>query len=482
MTNEFKTEFLTGSAGTGKTYTIKNRIKEANENGERKYGTLCATTGIAAINLQSTDDPTNSDDSITTINSILQFFDTESLEDNYLKGKLENRLKWVASRGRNIIIDEVSMMEARQLDILMKGVEKVNETREVRSRGGLGVILTGDFCQLPPVQGKFAFEATCWNRYFGEGGNITRLEKVWRQSEPLFLQSLNYSRQGDGEKAVECLIQLDGVKFTEVIGSEFDGTTIFSKNILVDRFNNIRLMGLLDSGKEQLNFKNYRWGKQRGEWKIIPNDLMVSVDSYVMILVNKTSNGMMEYANGDCGYCVEGLGEHGINIRLKRNGEEVEVKRILRKVYDGKFGPPPIDYLDSKSKYEDYLNDTHSPLGGMSSKELKRQYEIYLDNLTIEIKPKEFGKPYFDFKEGKWVVGEINYLPIRLAYATTVHKTQGLTLDNVQIDISDKFFGEPSMAYVSLSRVRSPEGLRIVGSPGLLEKRINILEDVLRWI
>jgi len=73
-----------------------------------------------------------------------------------------------------------------------------------------------------------------------------------------------------------------------------------------------------------------------------------------------------------------------------------------------------------------------------------------------------------------WCLGEIDYFPLRLAYASTVHKAQGLSLDRVQIDPRGYFFQQPGMAYVSLSRGRSPEGIKIVGTSKLFAERVNI--------
>ena len=111
-------------------------------------------------------------------------------------------------------------------------------------------------------------------------------------------------------------------------------------------------------------------------------------------------------------------------------------------------------------------------------------YNLYLRSLTEDSKLRNGGpcRPYFDFVEGKWITGEISYTPIRLAYASTVHKSQGLSLDRVQIDYSHPFFGEPSMSYVALSRCRTPQGLTIVGSRKLIEDRTNISSEILDWL
>lgn len=85
--------------------------------------------------------------------------------------------------------------------------------------------------------------------------------------------------------------------------------------------------------------------------------------------------------------------------------------------------------------------------------------------------------------DGKYeIVGEITYLPLRLAWATTVHKSQGLTLDRCQINIGDSFFKYPGMLFVALSRARTLEGLRLVGTPQQFAQRCTVNPVVRPWL
>ena len=90
--------------------------------------------------------------------------------------------------------------------------------------------------------------------------------------------------------------------------------------------------------------------------------------------------------------------------------------------------------------------------------------------------------PYFSVEKQKWVIGWISYMPIRLAFASTVHKSQGLTLDRLQIDARSRFFGSPGMAYVALSRCRTPENIRIVANVADFAKRVQTAVECLRWV
>jgi ATP-dependent exoDNAse (exonuclease V) alpha subunit len=90
--------------------------------------------------------------------------------------------------------------------------------------------------------------------------------------------------------------------------------------------------------------------------------------------------------------------------------------------------------------------------------------------------------PTVDHVTKDWVIGEIEYHPLRLAWASTVHKSQGLSLDNVQLNIMDNFFAYPSMLYVGVSRARTPEGLVIVGNEKDFIKKCVIAKEVQKWV
>ena len=415
------TSFITGSAGTGKTFSIKARCEE-----DPSYGLLCATTGIASVNLGT-----------VTLNSTLQYFDTDSLADKYLSGRLEMILREIASEYRNLVIDEVSMMAAEQLDIITKAADRINDY-DVKTQKKLGIIVTGDFLQLPPVKARWAFEAECWPRY---AANTTKLTKYYRQTDATFLDGLKAARAGDGKAAVEYFQACKGIVWTGSLMKNFDGTTIVPKNDQVEKFNDLALRELRTS---EITVRSERLGKPRKEWDYIPETLRVKENAYVMILANDRS---FSYANGDCGH-IRGFGVATVfdkrvgeyeaecfQIELARNGEIVNVPAITR------------------------YNEVKEP-----TKAEREQYH-----------------PRYDSDRKRWILGSITYFPLRLAYAATVHKTQGLSLDRVQLDPRDFFMSQPGMAYVALSRVRTPQGLRIVGTPELLARRIKIDPAVSEW-
>lgn len=457
------TRFITGSAGTGKTYTVRQAIAN-----DPDFGILAATTGIAAVNLGA-----------ITLNSLLKFFNTDSLQEAFFNGWLLRTLAKITEEGYKwLVIDEVSMLDGLQLDIIYQCVKQLNENRAMDNRPPLGILLTGDFCQLPPIKAKWAFEADCWPEF---EANTERLTKVWRQSDAQFLEAVNHIRSGRGMVGAQILSRI-GVQFVKTADTSFQGTTIIAKNEAVDNFNwlcHSKLSGI------PVTVTSSRWmtiGRQApAEWKNIPPSLQLkpastnvggsAIGAYVMILSNDTPE--FTYVNGDCGHVI-GYSKGGtidstpeytmiseveepehFTIRLVRNQAEVKIGKLTR--YVTQKEPP------------DELMVKHPGVSEDDLRELDR----------------EPGMPYWDPGQGRngmWVVGAITYFPLRLAYASTVHKTQGLTLDKVQIDLHQNFMSAPGMVYVAISRCKSPQGLRIVGSPQLLGARVKTDAAVQRWL
>jgi ATP-dependent exoDNAse (exonuclease V) alpha subunit len=159
----------------------------------------------------------------------------------------------------------------------------------------------------------------------------------------------------------------------------------------------------------------------------------------------------MTYANGDLGELVEWLPkEKKFVIRLKRNGAEVKIGKITRthEMLELPFG---LKEPDHTAKTPDQGRKERKPFRAERDRR-------------------------------RWVVGEVQFFPFRLAFASTIHKSQGLTLDAVQLDMRAGFTGEASMMYVGLSRCRTPEGLMLVGAPAKLAERIRIHDKARPWI
>ena len=421
-------EFVTGKAGTGKTYMTK--LADA---ADSKYGLLTATTGIAAVNLGA-----------TTVHAALRYSDTDSLRDAYLSGRLTRTMHEIALRKRRLIVDEGSMIDARQLDLWYRAVGEVNRFKDVVEP--FGVTIVGDFGQLPPVKSPWAFDASCWHEF---AAHTTHLTKVWRQDVGPFLDALNAARVGNGGLAAEILTSL-GVRWHTSTDQQFDGTTILPRNVQVNRYNDMALDRV--PGK-RFAVTSRRWGRQRSEWGEhpkthewgIPPRAEFKVGAYVMILSNAPD---FAWVNGDCGH-VEAYQDGTFTIRLKRTGECVEIDRIVRGVED---------YRKPQDPWEGRRVSRAEDCGA------------YIP------------EPHFRGAVRRYVTGQVEFFPIRLAYASTVHKSQGLSLDVCQIDYRDSFFRSPSMLYVSLSRCRTVEGLRLVGMKEVFVQACKADARVREWL
>lgn len=421
-------EFLNGPGGCGKSY----RIREL-QAADPLYGMTSASTGIASVNMDC-----------ITINSLLGYFDTQSLRDAYIDGRLHRMMLKVFRSGyKNLIIDEISMVDGDQLDIIVDCIEHLQAN--VIPERQIGMIVVGDFGQLPVVKGKWAFQAQSWPKF---EANTIKLTKNWRAAnDPLFIEFLSRYRLGDGAGAVSLLadsLSADRMArlFASGLDTAFQGTSIMGTNSETSRFNQVVLNGIQGKAfvltSERKGKQLTQWGQnsRTKEWGISPT-MNLKIGAYCVIKANCYSEDReIIYANGDCGH-VTAFDSDSVSIKLIRTGEIVEVEKITR--YNLATDEPKFALPDN--------------------------YVAKKDGFTK-----------------KWQIGEITYFPIKMASAATVHMTQSLTLDRVQIDMRKAFMGESGMMYVSLSRCRSLDGLRLVGSADLLKMRCKTDPRVLRFL
>lgn len=424
---------ISGPAGSGKTYGIKLDVAR-----DYSYGVLSATTGIASVNLGA-----------ITIHSLLKYSDTLSLRDSFLCGNLVRALHKLARAHRWIIVDEKSMIDAEQLDLWYRAIAEVNQYKDVRQgRGPLGLMLVGDFGQLAPVRARWAFEAGCWRHF---AANTTQLTKIWRQDAGAFLDALNLARAGQGRHSADLLLSA-GAQFHSAVDTRFDGTTILPKNDMVRRYNELALDRLPG---DRITTANRRWGMQRKEWGLnkrtkewgIPESADFKIGAYVMMLNNSPDFSVV---NGDCGHILSYDGERDrFTVHILRTDRDIEVARHCRAV-EVKDEPEGFDGPRLYGKEED-------------------------DGSWLP-------KVHYRGTKGRYVLGQVERFPFQLAYASTVHKSQGLTLDRVQLDYRDRFFASPAMLYVALSRCRTLEGLRLVGMPEIFARHCAVDPRTLPWL
>lgn len=392
--------FLTGMAGTGKSTLLRRFITETT-----KRVDITAPTGVAALNVGG-----------MTIHRFCgmmlgpqpgqtneEYFD--QLRRDPRKSILAgfNRVK----RCEVLVIDEISMLPGRQFDF----VEFL--FRRLRGRdepfGGCQVIATGDFLQLPPVRTNegvpydWAFQSEAWR-----AGDLKmiQLDTVRRQDEPTFVSALSNFR--NGRVWGECARVLQSRVRSNPPSTM---TRLFTHNVQVDKWNEFQLSEL--PGEESVLQAELTGPDLQREFLIknllTPATLRLKVGAMVMFTVNKTVSGG--------------------NLPLHVNGQVGIVDRI------------------QLSGGKSHLTPALSPKGGEGEKIWVR----LADGRCIEVE--RFTWRYSQEDDA----ATFSQFPLRLAWAMTIHKSQGLTLDAAYLDI--RAAREPGQAYVAVSRVRTLAGL-----------------------
>lgn len=378
--------FLTGPGGCSKSSIIKVFYK--NFRYRRNIG-ITSTTGISAILIGG-----------STIHSFLGIgLGTASAEKLYEEIKF-SRPKKILNRWKTLdtlVIDEVSMM----LPELFDKLEFIARSIRCNNKpfGGIQIILTGDFCQLPCIGSpKLCFESEKWKQCIGD--NVIYLNKLFRQADPVFQECLNEARLGQlSENSIKVLESRIDANLTNELGIQ--PTKIYALNRDVSKENESRLNELFKKNPE-LEFYQYDL-----EYTIHEKGLKNIEER---ILKNCTAPKLLEICIGAQVMLIYNL---DIELKLVNGSRGVVIG------FEG--GLPKVRF--------------------MSGHEYTIPYVVW----KIE-------------ENGETLVS-ITQIPLKVAYASTTHKMQGQTLDLAEIDMANIF--EDGMAYVALSRVKDLKGLSI---------------------
>ncbi|WP_347051376.1 helix-turn-helix domain-containing protein [Flavobacterium olei] len=401
-----KSIFLTGKAGTGKTTLLREIIATTHKN-----TVVVAPTGIAALNAGG-----------VTIHSMFQlpfsafiptfegnaqftetvkFENKESLRRHF---KMNNLKRNVIRNMELLVIDEVSMLRADLLDAVDFMMQSVR--RNAQPFGGVQVLFIGDLLQLPPVirdeewrtlknyyRGKFFFHSHVLQQY---PPIYIELSKIYRQTDDAFISVLNNLRNNQ-------ITPQDISVLNQYVKPDFDFKenkgyiTLTTHNAKADSIN-IQAINDLD-GKEYV-FTPFVVGDFPEKIFPVEEELKLKVGAQIMFVKNDLSFEK-RYFNGKMGI-VKSLSDEEIFVHFPEENITLEVE-----------------------KYE------------------WKNIRYKVNEQTKEIEEE--------------IMGTFAHYPIKLAWAITVHKSQGLTFDRAALDVSQVFL--PGQAYVALSRLRSLNGL-----------------------
>ena len=374
--------FLTGSAGTGKTYILNEYILYLKS--RKIIPTVVAPTGIAASHLNG-----------QTIHSFFSLGIRDSIDEYFISNLLEK--KYLQTRFKKLkvlIIDEISMVSPNvftAIDMILQAFKQNDE-----AFGGVQVILSGDFFQLPPISQsndskRFAWQSPSWKALDLQ---TCYLEKKFRQDDNQLIFVLDEIRSGQiSQKTYDILND----RHQKELDIEFSPTKLYTHNMDVDRINNDEL-SRLESPSFAFNYESE--GAKSNIEKLfksalVQEELTLKKDAVVMFIKN---NPEKYYINGTTGVVID----------FSKDDKKLPIVKLSN------------GYV-IKVEYEDW---------------------------SIE---NDKGK----------VSAKISQIPLKLAWAITIHKSQGMTLDAAQIDLSKTF--EVGQGYVALSRIKNIEGLKLMG-------------------
>ncbi|MBS7255228.1 helix-turn-helix domain-containing protein [Flavobacterium branchiicola] len=401
-----KSIFLTGKAGTGKTTLLREIIATTH-----KSTVVVAPTGIAALNAGgvtihsmfqlpfSAFIPTYQESSQFT--ETVKFENKESLRRHF---KMNNVKRNVIRSMELLIIDEVSMLRADLLDAIDFMMQTVR--RSTQPFGGVQVLFIGDLLQLPPVirdeewrtlrnyyKGKFFFHSHVMQQ---NPPLYIELSKIYRQSDDVFISVLNNLRNNQITKEdVQVLNQYVKPDFDLKLNPGF--ITLTTHNAKADAINEQAINDL--SGNEYA-FQPFVVGDFPEKIFPVEENLKLKVGAQVMFVKNDLSFEK-RYFNGKMGV-IKSLSPEEIFVHFPEENKTIEVE-----------------------KYE------------------WKNIRYKVNEQTKEIEEE--------------VLGTFAHYPLKLAWAITVHKSQGLTFEKAALDVSQVFL--PGQAYVALSRLTSLNGL-----------------------
>ncbi|KAK9478350.1 PIF1-like helicase-domain-containing protein [Lipomyces japonicus] len=440
--------FFTGSAGTGKSVLLREIIKNLHQ----KYGqytdsvAITASTGLAACNIGG-----------VTLHSFagigLGKDNVKVLFDKVKKNK-KSYQRWL--KAKVLIMDEISMVDAELLDKLEALARMIR--KQEKPFGGIQLIVTGDFFQLPPVAEsgrltKFAFEATSWSKAIPETICLTQ---VFRQKDQEFVDMLNEMRLGQiSQSSISKFRQLSR-KLNHADGLE--PTELFPTRREVGIANNRRMQSL--PGRETVYTATDRGTADEIQLPKLLSNLMaqdvlvLKVDAQVMLIKNMDET----LVNGSLGK-VKGFMSEITYAILKDKNNLTDVAEV--NVDEDSYVTDQAGNIMIADGLDELRSRQEKLMGKGLVAEMGKKWPLVRFTLTdgthrdVLIRDETWA---IEAPNGE-LLAERTQLPLILAWALSIHKAQGQTLERVKVDLTKVF--ENGQAYVALSRATSRDGLQV---------------------
>ncbi len=398
--------FITGPGGSGKSALIRMIHQDASK--QFKNINVTALTGCAAVLLNCKAKTLHSWAGIGLGNGT-----TEQLIIKIKKNKFAKAL-W---KGTDIlVVDEVSMLSLKLFDILNSIGKAVRNNS--RPFGGIQVIFSGDFFQLPPVGDKdepdtqrFCFESNDWNTVFHQDNQI-QLKKIFRQTDEIYSTILNQIREGKIKRKSNDLL-------LEYVGRPFDPCLVAEPTKLYPTKNKVEQINIMKMSTLQGEEKEFKI-KYLKDIEITKNDRIKRLE-----FTDKDIQMELDFLAGNL-MCEK-------EMKLKVGSQVMCIINVKSEQGD------VLICNGSQGIIQEFCSFTGSP---------KVKYNNGVEMLM---------------SRNVWPSDKIpgigvSQIPLILAWALTIHKSQGATMDAAEIDVGSGIF-ECGQTYVALSRVKSLDGL-----------------------
>ena len=383
--------FLTGSAGTGKSATINQVTKKSREKHGNDHVAVVVSTGIAGSHINGT--------------TIHAFSGAGTLESSLAACVTMAQGNGAGKRWKNtdvLIIDECSMLSADLFDKLEKMANRMRSHIKNMPFGGMQLIVTGDFFQLPPVSRdpnwKYAFESEAWKKCNLQSFVLTQ---IFRQNHEEFVQMLQKLRVGIVDQQTDTILK-NICKLSPTSDKKLiKPTHLYCTRNVVDGENDRELNKIMNVPLHTFNARDRGQKSKLGKNMLVPETLRLKKGAQVLLLKNLNPPHLVN-------------GSRGVVIDFEAGEMEGNIGGILYPVIQFKNGIKKL------------------------------------------IRPESF-----KVESGGSTIAERIQVPLALAWALTIHKSQGMTLDSAVMDIS-RAFG-PGQAYVALSRCTSLNEITLTG-------------------